>query len=216
MTIDSSDLQPANPLVNFVDIIASPGKALRRISEYNRRSWWFPALLVFVATVLNIWLTIDLLVDAAKRQVEIQLSTMPPDQVEAARPMMERFMQPNSILITSIITITIGLILAWLISTLIIYLGSSIAGASPKLNSLWPVIVWAWIPFFFRSVLQTIWSLVSDSLVMNPGLAYFVSTGDITADQTNPLFVAASQVDLFSIWHAVLIYILLRASPAWA
>ncbi|MCO6453202.1 MAG: YIP1 family protein [Caldilineales bacterium] len=211
MSISTSEIKPVSPFINLIDVIASPATALRRISEVNRRSWWLPALLSIVGTILYLWVGRDFIAAEAMKQVQVQLSNMPPDQVEAARPMMERFTQPNFIFATGAATTLIGLALAWAISTLLIYLGAALAGASFKFGGLWPAVIWTWLPLAIRSYVQTLWVVITDSIVLYPGLSRFFATGDTTADQASLLYVAAAQVDLFAVWHLVLIFVLFRA-----
>ncbi len=211
MTSTNTIPERKNVFVEFFDIIAAPGQALRRISYYPR-SWWFPALLSILTALLLLWTSLDYLLAEAQRVAQLQLSAqnLPPEQLEAAQQMMDRLMQPNFMLIQGGIGILLGLVLAWGISTLIIYLSASIGGANPKASSMWALVLWTWIPFVIRNVVYGVFGLFSDAFSRSPGLSYFVSTGDLINDQTNPLYVAAAQVDIFSLWHLVLIYILLR------
>ncbi len=211
MTITSSEIQPANVFVTFVDMIAAPGRALQRISLYSRRSWWLPALLAFCGAVLNLAVTLEQRTEEARRQIEIQLSSMTSEQIEAARPTMDRFSEPNAILMMGVVTIALGLVVAWLISVMIVYLGASVSGSTPKLNALWPAVVWTWLPLAFRELLQAVWGGINGTIVRYPGLSYLLATGDTAADQLAPLYLAASQIDLFALWHVVLIFVLLRS-----
>lgn len=211
MSISTSAPQPIGILVNLVDMIAAPAIALRRISEVNRRSWWLPAILSIVGALLYLWVGREFLAAEAVKQVQLQLSTMPPEQMEAARPMMERFTQPLFIFGSGAATTIIGLFLAWLLSTALIYFGAALAGASFQFGGLWPAVIWTWLPLAIRSFVQTLWILVTDSIVRYPGLSRVFATGDSAADQIAPLYVIASQIDLFAIWHIVLVFVLFRA-----
>ncbi len=201
MTANETPLA-GNLLTTFIDMIAAPAQAFRRISERQQRSWWLPAFLALVGPLLYLWLNVDRTVALAQRQLQLQLSTIPPDQAEAARSMAERFTQPRTVLLTG----SIGTVL----SLLILYFGSALFGAMPKAQTLWPAVVWSWLPFALRGFLQTGWSLANQALIQYQGLSYFVATGDVAADSQRPLFVALSQIDLFSLWHVVLVYVLLR------
>lgn len=210
MNAANAEIQPTNLFVNFIDMIAAPGKALRRISEVNRRSWWLPAVLCIAAALLYLYVSLDYTVAEAQKQIEIQLGTMPPDQVEAARPMMERFTSPAFIFGSAAVTSILGLFLAWGVAVAIFYFGAALAGPNVPLAKLWPATVWTWLPFALRGFLQSAWTLVSGKPILYPGLAFLVATGDTTADQTNPLFAATAQMDLFALWHLLLVYLLFR------
>ncbi len=211
MTATNSTPEKTNVFVEFFDMIAAPRQAMSRINLYPR-SWWFPALLAVLTALLVLWTSLDYLLDVAQRAAQLQLSTqdLSPEQLEAAQSMMERLMQPNFMLIQGAIGILLGVVLAWGLNTLIIYLSASIGGANPKASSMWALVVWTWVPFIVRNVVYGVFGLFSDVFSRSPGLTWFVSTGDIIADQSNPLYVAAAQVDIFSLWHLILIYILLR------
>lgn len=210
MTANETPLA-GNLLTTFIDMIAAPAQAFRRISERQQRSWWLPALLALVAPLLYLWLNVDRTVALAQRQLQLQLSTIPPDQAEAARSMAERFTQPRTVLLTGSLGTVLSLAVALGLAMLILYFGSALFGAMPKAQALWPAVVWSWLPFALRGFLQTGWSLANQALIQYQGLSYFVATGDVAADSQRPLFVALSQVDLFSLWHVVLVYVLLRA-----
>ena len=215
MTVTDTTPERTSIFINLIDIIAAPGQALRRIS-FHPRSWWFPALLSLLTAILLLWVNLDFLLVEAQRQAQIQLGNqnLSPEQLETTQAMMERFMQPNFMLIQGAIGILLGLLFAWALSTLIIYLSASVGGANPKASSMWALVVWTWIPFVVRNLVYSVFGMFSDTFARSPGLSYFVSTGDLVEDQQNPLYVAAAQVDIFALWHLVLIYILLRSAIA--
>ena len=210
MTTVKSSVQPVNPLVNLWDILTAPGLALERVSTVQTRSWWLPALLALLTPLLHIALSMDLQIERVKQGIAMSLAAMPPDQVEAARPVMERMLQPNALLLSTLTQVALGLVVSWAIAMLILYFGIALMGTPPKTSGLWAAIIWTWIPFAIRPLVQLAWNYFTNTLIQYPGLSYFVATGDIAADQRNPLYVAAAQIDLFALWHLVLIYILLR------
>ena len=124
--------------------------------------------------------------------------------------MMERMTHPQAIFLNGSVGIILGLLLAWTLSILILYFGIALMGTSVKAGGLWSAIIWTWTPLALRPLVQAGWSLYAGALITYPGLSRFVATGNAFDDQRNPLFVAASQIDLFSLWHLILIYILLR------
>jgi hypothetical protein len=210
MTTVKSSIQPVNPLLNLWDIISAPGLALERVSTVQTRSWWLPALLSLIAPLVHVALSMDLQLERVKQGIAMSLSAMPPDQAEAARPMMERMLQPNALLLSTLTQVVLGLLISWAIAMLILYFGIALMGTPPKTSGLWAAIVWTWIPFAIRPLVQLAWNYITNSLILYPGLSYFVASGDMATDQRNPLYVAAVQIDLFALWHVVLIYVLLR------
>lgn len=204
------DLRPVNTFRLLIDIIAAPSETLRRVSEVQPRSWWLPALLSVVSALAYLGVTLGETAAEAAKQAQLQLGTLTPDQAAAAAPMIERFTSPAFLFGSGAVTILLGLLIAWGLASLLLYFGASLAGEQVKIGKLWPAIVWTWIPFALRGFLQTAWSAVNGSLIHYPGLSYWFATGDTVHDQTQPLFALASQIDLFGLWHVVLIYLLLR------
>lgn len=202
-----------NVFVDLIDIIAAPGQALRRISFYPR-SWWFPALLAILSAFILLWVSLPVLIDQAQTMAQLQLTNqnLSPEQLEATQQVVERLQEPRFMFIQSGIGMLLGMLLAWAFSTLFIYLSASIGGANPKAGSMWALILWTWIPFVVRNLVYSVFGMFGDTLVRSPGLSYFVSTGDIIADSGNPVYAALSQVDIFSLWHVILIYLLLRVA----
>lgn len=216
MTTNTAAPERANVLAMLVDIVGAPQRAFRQIKFYPG-SWWLPALLAVLTGFLNLWLSLPFIVPEAKKQLQIQLANqnLTPEQLETARATGERFTEPNMILLQGAVALVIGLLLAWVLGTLIIYLSSSIGGSNIKPIVIWSAIVWSWAPFVIRNLFQSVWVTVTGNYlyIRNPGLAFFVSSGDSLVDRTDPLVVAAAQIDIFSLWHLVLIFILLRAIP---
>ncbi len=210
MTNDSSSIKPVNPAANLWDIVTAPSLALERVSTIQTRSWWLPALLALIAPILHIALTLDLQIERIESNIALRLSVMPAEQANAARPMMERMLQPNVLLFSTFTQVAVGLLLSWALAMLILYFGIALLGKPPKSAGLWSAIIWAWIPFAIRPLVQLAWNAYTHSLVYNPGATYFVATGNVVEDQQNPLYVAATQIDMFSVWHIILIYVLLR------
>ena len=202
--------QPVSILINLWDILTSPSQALRRVSTVQTRTWWFPALLALLAPIIHLVATLDLQVAQAKKAIAIQLSAMPPDQVEAARPLMERMAQPTTILLTASVSTVVALALAWTFAMLILYFGIALLGTPVRAQNLWTAVLWTWVPLALRPLVQMAWNLYSGTLIQYPGLSFLVSSGDPLKDAKDPLYLLAAQIDLFNLWHLILIFLLLR------
>ena len=206
----TNELKPVNFLVNFFDVIASPGQAFQRVSTVQVNSWWFPVLLSLATPLLHMWLTLDMQIARVREMLKLALSAMTPEQALAAQPAIERMLQPETMIRNTAIQVTGGLLISWAIALLILYFGISLSGSAIKINGLWSAIAWAWIPFALRPLAQLVWNLYTGTLITYPGLSYFVATGAPGADQRNPMYIAATYMDIFALWHLALIYILLR------
>jgi hypothetical protein len=208
--MDSNDLKPVNFLINFLDVIASPGLLFQRVSTVQPKSWWFPVLFSIATPLIHVFLTLDLQIERIREMVNQRLSTMTPEQALVAQPAIERMLQPNTVLLNAAIQVVLGLVLSWMIAMLVIYFGIALSGTQIKVGGLWNAIAWSWIPLALRPLVQLGWNYYSGALIQYPGLSYFFTSGNPSADRNNPLFVASTFVDLFALWHLALIYVLLR------
>ena len=210
MPATETTLKPVNFLVNFWDILTAPSLALKRVSTVQTRSWWFPVLLSLATPLLHLALTMPMQIERMQKMMALQMSNMSPEQAEAARPMLERMTQPNALLLTTTTQVALGLAFAWAVGMLILYFGIALLGTPLKPNGLWAALTWTWIPFAIRPLVQLAWNLYTQSLIVYPGVSFFFATGKLAEDQRNPLFIAATHVDIFALWHLILIYLLLR------
>jgi hypothetical protein len=203
---------PVSPFHNLVDIIAAPATALRRLATAPARSWWFPALLAVAGGLLYLGVTLDDLAAETARQMQMQLSTMPAEQVETAQPLLARLSSPAFLFASGAVALLVGLVASWLLAAGLLYFGAAILGASLPFSRWWTPVVWTWVPFALRGMVQAAWSLVNGTVIRYAGLSYLVASGDRMADASNPLFVLAAQVDLWALWHGVLVFLLLRTT----
>lgn len=203
---------PVSPFHNLVDIIAAPGTALRRLATTSARSWWFPALLAVAGGLLYLGVTLDDLVAETARQMQMQLSTMPAEQAETAQPLLERLGSPAFLFASGAVAVLVGLVIAWLLAAGLLYFGAAILGTSLPFSRWWTLVVWTWVPFALRGFVQAAWSLVNGTAIRYAGFSYLMASGDPMADQANPLFVLAAQIDLWALWHGLLIFVLLRTT----
>ena len=201
---------PVSPFHNLVDLIAAPATALRRIATVQARSWWFPALLAVAGGLLYLAVTLDDIAAETARQMQMQLSSMPAAQVETAQPLLERFSSPAFLFASGAVALLVGLVASWLLAAGLLYFGAAILGTSLPFSRWWTPVVWTWVPFALRGFVQAAWSLVNGTVIHYTGFSYLVASGDRMADASNPLFVLAAQVDLWALWHGVLIFVLLR------
>jgi hypothetical protein len=107
----------------------------------------------------------------------------------------------------------VGLVLSWLVASVILYFGMLVAGGEVSFNGLFATLPWAWLPFALRDGVQTAWILYRGRLIANPGLSYFASTGEPTEDTVSILYSTLSHADLFVLWHLALIFVVLWVLP---
>jgi hypothetical protein len=199
-------------------IVDRPVQTLAEVIARPRWRWVLPAVLTLAGLAIFLVVARAQLVEQAQEQQALamqsfgsQLGDMPAEQQEQVTQQMERFGSPAFVLGSRLIAEIASLILAWLIGALILFFGELLRGRQIGYNQVFAGFSWTWFPFALRYLVETGWVLVSGQLVANPGLSYFVASGDPMADAANPLWRLAGYVDVFALWHVVLVYCLTRA-----
>lgn len=206
-------------LALLIGIIDHPRTTLAAVLASPRWKWLLPAILCLGATAFLLLVSAEELSRQAGQQqaaamqaLEDQLQGMSEAQREQMRQQMTTFTSPMFLGLTSFAVSAIGLLIGWLLGAGILFMGLSISGDEIKLAPLVAAISWTWLPFAVRDLVSAGWTLATGAVRVNPGLSYFVATGDSLADARNPLWLLASQVDLFWLWHLALIYALVKAA----
>lgn len=200
----------------LVSLIDRPATALAEIAAYPRWRWILPVILLIGAMIASIVLTGPLTVEQTQQAVQQQLATLPAEQAEMARAQIARLQQPQVLLATAIGTGLIGLLLSWLMASAILYFSVLIAGGDVSFTGLLATLPWTWLPFALRDVVQAGYILYKNELIANPGLSYFVSTGKLVEDAGNLLYNVLARVDLFTLWHLALVFVVLWVLPRFS
>ena len=200
----------------LVSLIDQPATALAEIAAYPRWRWVLPVILLIGAMIASTVLTGPLTVEQTQQAVQQQLATLPAEQAEMARAQIARLQQPQVLLATAIGTGLIGLLLSWLMASAFLYFSVLIAGGDVSFTGLFATLPWTWLPFALRDVVQTGYILYKNELIANPGLSYFVSTGKLVEDAGNLLYNVLARVDLFTLWHLALVFVVLWVLPRFS
>ncbi|HUW14384.1 MAG TPA: hypothetical protein VM537_31970 [Anaerolineae bacterium] len=205
-----------NSLSLFISLIDRPATALAEVAAHPKWRWLLPTILLVGAMVASIVLTSPLTTDQAQRTMQQQVAALPAGTAEMARAQIDRLQQPGFVLAMAIAGGLLGLALAWLLASAILYFSMVISGADLHFSALFATLPWVWLPFALRDVVQTGWILFRNRLIANPGLSYLVSSGKPLEDATNLLYGVLSYVDLFVLWHLVLVFVLARTLPRFS
>ncbi len=217
-------------------IIIRPRATFRHLNEEGRHLWWLPALLTALLVVLPIIVGAPIATRQAREAVRsvvgfqagvvrpeepgVSVSVEPaPELTPEQQQQMEQAMQyassPLVITVFPAIGRIAGLIIGWLAWAGLLYLSGMVVGGHARFGNLFRMVIWAWIPYALRGLLQTLYILLSGQLIANPGLSGFVaqprspseamfvrpSTGQIAASSL------LSHIDLFLFWNLALLVI---------
>lgn len=195
-------------------LIDRPVRTFAAIAADPRRRWILPLLLVVAAFALGLLLTGQQQVTEAVRQMRTQLaaqsSQIPAEQMAQVEAQMARFTQPAVVLGLAAVTSLIGLVLALLIAAAMLYFGALVSGSDVSFATVWAMVPWTWLPFALRDLVRSLYVRITGTPTLHQGFSGFVAGPDLAANTGNPLYLVLSQVDLFSLWHLVLVYALLR------
>ncbi len=178
-------------------IVDRPRQTFTALLAAPRWRWVLPLVLCILALALVSAATADFASEQARQQqaqamsqMQAQLDSMPEAQREQTQRLLDRTTSPVFVGGISFITRGLGLPIAWLIGTAILYFGLAIGGTELKFSALFSAFSWTWLPFALRDFLQAVWTLATDQPLRNPGLSYFVATGDLLADSRNPVYAS--------------------------
>jgi hypothetical protein len=199
-----------NVLQLLVSIIDRPAATMSYVGRKPGWAWVTPALLVLVGLVVFSVVSAPLTSELALRQAQQQLASLPPQQAEQAAAQMERFTSPPMIATFSIIGGLVALAVIWLISAGVLYFLGLVAGGEAGFAQSFAILAWSWLPYALRNLIMAAYVAYRGELI-NQGLSFLVATGDQTKDAANWLYGLLSQVDLFYLWHLILVIVGLAA-----
>jgi len=201
-------------------VIARPGRTFKTIADRGRRSWWLPAVLVVALTVafalasgpIRTRVTREEMQAAQEEMAERMGDQLSPEDLERAQAITA---SPLITIVFPAVSSVVGQVMGWLIWAGALYLASMALGGRSSFAQIFPVTVWAGLPHAVRSLLQIAYVLTTDQLITNPGLSGLLQQQGSMADAiasppgTGEILLRAllSRVDLFLIWHLILLVI---------
>jgi len=201
-------------LVGWID---QPKKTLRYVMEQPRWALWLaPALVIVVslviATVVSAPAMSELSREQAEQQMTAQMGGLSGEQEAQVQSTLETFTSPLFVAAMGIGMGTVGLILTWLFRGAVLFLISYLFGTDNKYAQVVTLVVWSWLPFALRDLLQAVYVVLNNQLPINRGLSFLVASGDQVQNAGNLAYGLLSQVDPFLAWHLVLVAVGLGVS----
>jgi hypothetical protein len=194
----------------LVSVIDRPAVTMSYVGKKPGWAWVTPALLVLVGLVAFSVVTAPYTSELALRQAQQQLASLPPQQAEQAAAQMERFTSPPVMAAFSVVGGLVALVVIWLLGAGILYFLGLVAGGEANFAQSFAILAWSWLPYSVRNLVMAAYVAYSGKLI-NPGLSSLVATGDQVKDAANWLYGLLSQVDLFYLWHLILVIVGLAA-----
>ncbi|HDQ73935.1 MAG TPA: YIP1 family protein [Chloroflexi bacterium] len=194
-----------------------PRNTLQYLNEKGGRLWWLPALLAVLMAVLPIVVGSPIVAEQAR---EVFLANQEQMAEQGMVFSEEQLAQMENIatsplinLLFPIVASVLGLVIAWLIWSGLLYLAGMVFGGRSTFGDLFRMTVWAWWPFVWRGLFQTVYILVSGQLILHPGLSGLVSGAPSASEMVTfspglgqlALIAFLAQVDLFLFWRLALL-----------
>jgi hypothetical protein len=204
-------------------MIVRPRATLEYLNEHGGRAWWLPALLAVLLVVLPILVAAPITARQSREAVTaVQEQRGEQWGAEMSAEQQEQMEQAMSIASSPLLTVvfpTVGgavvLVVGWLVWAGALYLAGLALGGRSAFGQMFRMVVWVWLPYALRGLLQTVYVLASGQLITNPGLSGLVQENrpisEIVAAPPGlgqMLLVAfLSRIDLFLVWNLILLVI---------
>jgi hypothetical protein len=179
------------------------------------------AFLAMIVVVLLVLVSAPISSRAAQEAVRANLEGRPgaqgitPEMQEQAARMVTN---PLFTLVLPIAGGLVGLWVSWLVWAGGLHLASTVLGGSSSFRQMFQAVVWSWLPFTLRRLLQIIYIAATQKVIANPGLSGWVASSQAAAGPGGSGLVAAptstgvmvlraflAQVDVFLLWSLLLV-----------
>jgi hypothetical protein len=191
----------------MVDIVASPGKALDEIKNHTAWLWW--PLLISIALACGLfayyysWVDFDWLVEETIRQ-------MPAEDRAAGGDAVRSFMNPNTMLITTLVSIVVMVFVIYLIEAIYFHLANKITtGAEIGFGQWFSFAAWTAFVGIFGSLAAFIMILLADSNQITAESLQVLSINNLLlhAEPGTSWFRWGNSLTLINLWMLVLMSI---------
>jgi hypothetical protein len=208
-TVETASNEKTPPLWQLLfGIIDRPGATFKAVLAQRKWYMWaVPLLVVLLCMSAMMVVRTPYDMEIAQQQMERQLTTMPPEQAEAARAGMETFMSFPVRLAMGLVTAIIMLLIGVVVQAAILYFGALVAGGEVGFGSVFTMSTWTRLPMALYFLVQAVFMLFAQRAINAPGLSTLVATGDLIKDAQNPLFTLLGRLDPFWLWHLFLVVV---------
>jgi hypothetical protein len=177
-----------------------------------RRKWWMwavPLLIVFVCLALVMAARAPHDVELARQQTQRQLESMPAEQAKAAQAggAMDTFTSLPFILGVGLVVGLFALVLGVVAQAAVLYFGALVTGGEVNFGQVFTMSAWTRLPSAVNALVQAGFTLVAGRAIQYPGLSALVATGDLMKDGRNPMLTLLAGIDLFWLWHLLLVVV---------
>jgi hypothetical protein len=191
-------------LIGIIDQPLTTFKAVK--ARRGWLTWAMPLLILLLAFAGATAAQIPYIAEMARQQAETQLASLPEDQADSARAGMAFSLSLPFLVATSLGFGGLALCSGLAAQAAFFYFAASIASSEDVgFGPIFSMSAWARLPMALGFLVQGVFVAVSQHTIQYPGLAFLVASGEIMQDARNPFFAVLSGIDLFWLWHLLLL-----------
>ena len=156
-------------------VLAKPRQTFAALPDNGRRTWIVMALLGMILVTLPIIASGPVTAQQTRELLQEQFANQPGFEDSGVDAEQAASLAASPIITTVVPAVfsAIGLIIGWLIWSGALYLLASMVGGRSTFLQMFQVVIWAWLPFALRNIVQGIYITASQALIANPGLSGF-------------------------------------------
>lgn len=184
-------------------IIIKPRRTLAQVVEAQHAAWLAPLLLLSLLALLLVR------VSGMPRRIATNIEYLPPDYEYYTPEQQQQFQQAVEarrshwmIYYLPALGELSGIWLGWVLTGSALHLALTLTGSRSGSRAAYNLAGWAMMPLAFRFIVQTVGTAATQQLISQPGLSGFVGSAG-----GSYLGEMLSQVDIYFIWHVILLMI---------
>jgi hypothetical protein len=172
--VEATQADRKGPVQLLVGIVIHPRKAMRYLSHGIPRHWWLPALATVIVIAVSVYVHISANSNYLYRS-ELEWYESMTHEERGPMPTPQLRMPPTLTVGLRIGGRVVGTVFSWLIWTGALLLAVTFLGRNgATFGSLFAMVVWSWMPYVVRGILQSVFMFLSKQPIYNQGLSGFI------------------------------------------
>jgi hypothetical protein len=208
MTTEETTIGERSPsLVRLLlDVIDRPAATFGAVlARRGAATWIVPLLVVIVCLWPMAVVQAPYNAELAQQQMRRQLEAMPPEQARQASAQMDTFTSLPFMVVSGLGAGIVALLIGTLAQTALLYFSTLLIGREVTFGLVFRVSAWSRLPYALSFLAVAGFTAAAGQVVRYPGLSALVGNGNFLEDSRQPLDALLSGIDLFWLWHLLLV-----------
>jgi hypothetical protein len=189
-------------------ILIHPKQTFQEIASLSGSIWFTPLLILSISALLVVLVAGPIKQQAAQAgQFELppEYQYLSPEDQARIQEALSATQGPVFIYVFPALSAIVGVWMGWLVVGGLLHLTLTLLGGRGATSAAMNLVAWSAMPFVVRDLVHILYMLSNDRLISNPGLSGFVQVTQSSVSLFLNKFL--SHVDLYLIWHIVLLMI---------